>query len=412
MRSPPDAPCGFEESTSPRRGALRARLAGAVLLALFAEAVANAQPAPPPAPAAAAMSIDAALADKAATEAAIQQVPEADKLRSPDAPAFAILGASPTEIQKPTTPRDLAVSLSAFLDEQGGLQLPDNLALQVAPYWVAQGKVPSSDYAATGASQLWKNFSLSLATASADGAPARELGAGVSTHYAFDEAQVRCETYDAALVRLAEETSLALTDEEMQALSAEHPDDASLASILQVRKARRAAGLDKALDQARLACAKASAARTRVLSASAALRWRFPGAAAEDGDLISQAYWLTYAHTANPLTALVLGRVRLDEAQMGWDGFLDAGARAVIARDAYAASLEVVARRQFAGAGADGADTLLRVSLLVEYLVKDDSWLTVTFGKEFAAADAGSLFSLVNLTTTFGEHRVERLVSQ
>src|SRR4051812_24975372 len=55
--------------------------------------------------------------------------------RTPEAPAFVLLGVSPSQIDRPTTPRALTISvISASFDSDN--LLPHNYALQVAPYWL------------------------------------------------------------------------------------------------------------------------------------------------------------------------------------------------------------------------------------------------------------------------------------
>lgn len=347
-----------------------------------------------------------------AAKAEVEAVPEADQLRSPDAPAFAVLGAAPTDIQKPTTPRDLAVSLSAFVDEQTSLRIPDSVAIQLAPYrlW-AHDRLSFEDYATADLPQLWRNLSLSLGTTAIEASTARNLGAGISTHLALDAANLEhCSRLDGDLLQIAKTTSLELSDEEMAELRRLHPETSELENAMRLKKEQRmveAADHLKPLEKIRTTCAEAATARRHVISLAAGLAWRFPGSAAENGDLISQAYWLTYAYTSGSLSMLGLGRLRLDEAMVGWDGFVDLGARAVVARDAYAGSVELILREQTFGQAASGWDSQLRLTLLVEYMVKDGTWLTLTFGKEFAAADAGALFSLANLTTSFGDPKVK-----
>ena len=57
-----------------------------------------------------------------------------DELRVPDAPALSIIGSPKTEISRPGTPRAFGLSLiEAFSDSEAGI--PQNLAIDLAPYW-------------------------------------------------------------------------------------------------------------------------------------------------------------------------------------------------------------------------------------------------------------------------------------
>src|SRR5215831_1880299 len=55
----------------------------------------------------------------------------------PDVPAFTILGVSPTQIERPTNPTALAVSLLSSTSSDTNF-IPNNYALQVAPYWLGR----------------------------------------------------------------------------------------------------------------------------------------------------------------------------------------------------------------------------------------------------------------------------------
>src|SRR5262245_30927052 len=65
------------------------------------------------------------------------QVPDFDKLNTADAPAFVVLGVAPTEIQRPSTPRALAVSLGSLVTGGGStFNVPKDIAIEFAPYWL------------------------------------------------------------------------------------------------------------------------------------------------------------------------------------------------------------------------------------------------------------------------------------
>jgi hypothetical protein len=57
-----------------------------------------------------------------------------DELRVPSSPAFTMLGVSPTAVERPSTPRALALSLLSAT-ERSGSGIPKDIALEFAPYW-------------------------------------------------------------------------------------------------------------------------------------------------------------------------------------------------------------------------------------------------------------------------------------
>jgi hypothetical protein len=385
-------------------------------------------PAPPAAPADAPSPTEAgggadldAAVDEAevlgeAAEAEAITVPEGDKLRTPDSPAFAILGVSPTSIQNPTTPRDLAVALSGFLKD-GSLLVPESLAVEVAPFWlISHDRLTYADYAAADVGQLWRNFSASLGTTGVAEDGSRSLAVGARTQLAFDSAAGACRKYEEKLQAIATLGALNLSTEAMLTLRAEHSPDGVFdaktfnAALLALKKGREQAvaeALEK-LATVRDECAKAATARPRVLSLAAAVAWRYAGSKLENSDFVSQSYWATYAQRLGTWSVLAMSRLQFDEADRGWDGFVDLGARAIVPRRTYAGSLEVILRRQAFGDDAGDADLQLRVGLQVEYMIREGTLLSVAFGKGFAAVDAGELFSLASLSASFGDPKIAR----
>jgi len=387
----------------------------------------------------------------AAAEGEVDDIPDADKLRTPDSPAFVILGVAPTDIQKPTSPRELAVALSEFVDDDNNVSIPSNVAIEVAPYWWANRDALTFEAYQGGTwIQLVRNLSLSLATSGVEGADTRGLGFGFRTEIGWQPNELeKCKAADKDLVDLADATAIKLDKDAMtsvmqtgkhddalshtkqaivatetdypaalQALAGDFTDDEEpvhemlVARIESARAALAVVTGDKSLNDRLSAvqkdCAAAASARKHVLSIAGAFRGTFANAAGDDGDFVSQEYWATYAYKAGKSASLLaVARLEWNEAKVGWDGFAALGARAIESRDDYAGSIEVIGRRQIKGEGAAGADLLLKVAVEAEYMIRDGKWLTLTFGKEFAAADAGSLFALANVSWSFGDPAVK-----
>lgn len=96
----------------------------------------------------------------------------------PEAPAFIFLGATPAEVQRPTTPRSLATSLVSGIDGAGLVQ--QGFALDFAPWSLIPSlRIPLSQYQGNPASFLLANTQLSFATVRTpgdDGATDLSLG--------------------------------------------------------------------------------------------------------------------------------------------------------------------------------------------------------------------------------------------
>jgi hypothetical protein len=93
-------------------------------------------------------------------------VPDLAVLKSPEAPAFAALDIAPTAISRPGTPTGAALALAAGLT-QGVLNPGQNIAVDVAPYWL----VAHPGLSATDVERDWwrvdRRFSLSMASTTA-----------------------------------------------------------------------------------------------------------------------------------------------------------------------------------------------------------------------------------------------------
>src|SRR6266542_3268865 len=148
-----------------------ARVLAAALLLVLGYARARAAPEPD----LATVSNELAGAAKEA-RAALERLPELNKMRAPDSPAFDILDASPSEIQRPTSVSQLALNLGTFLG--GG-------SLEVAPYWLRSH--PTLTLEALERQRfrkVFRNTTLSLGTRSVDASqdvpnPYTDLAAGI-----------------------------------------------------------------------------------------------------------------------------------------------------------------------------------------------------------------------------------------
>ena len=64
------------------------------------------------------------------------EIPQFNLLRTPDSPAFVILGVSPTEIQRPNSVKALSTSFGNSFTKDSTFIIPENIAVEIAPYWL------------------------------------------------------------------------------------------------------------------------------------------------------------------------------------------------------------------------------------------------------------------------------------
>jgi hypothetical protein len=423
--------------TARTAGRLLALTAGAWIAA--APGRSSAQPAPaaasasPPAAAGAtggATGTGAAGADGGAITDDVFQwnsaVPDLFKTRTPDSPAFVLLGISPTEIQRPTTPKDVAVSLSSFVDASTNLTIPQNLSLEVAPYWLFSHPYLSADkYESGGAAALYRMFTISVGTRSS--VVPLDMGGTIVNQTMGDLAiGGRTRIVDG---RDANSACKAKIEAAAQEISAQRRLSSTVMAQLATKygfgtpnfdeagyKAALKAAKDAQVKQQQLddlskvgaECAKVlSSRRGFTLDLAGGSAWRFPDAkiSTTTGHLLQAGGWTAGAYTWTNASLLGLGRLgrrALDSGERQTVG--DLGVRGLYAADRLGASLEALYRHRFSGAGETNT---YRVDATVEYRVGDGSWISITFGKEFADTAAGSLFSLANFSWGFGDRKID-----
>jgi hypothetical protein len=333
-------------------------------------------------------------------------IPEFEKLRPSDSPAFSMLGVAPTEVQKPSSLREVAVSLSKFVDASGDLLVPDNLAVEIAPYQlVADRPVADGKESGVRGASLYRNLGISIGARSVpalvdagaeDEVTDKELAVGVRTLLEGEALDPTCLELGERLQMAAQLSALHPTPEELAL-----PREQALARLRE-RKAASAATIAPLLE----GCEKAQGARTWSVEAAVAMRWFFPEGVSDEGRIRGAAGWVTGAYSWKGVDAVGFLRYGGDKPASDWTHNVDLGLQVVIARDRYAASLEGIARKAWRPAGDDGDEGQYRVAIAADYKIGEGKWLTFSFGKDFAEDDAGSLFSLANLTYAFGEPRV------
>ena len=108
-----------------------------------------------------------------------------ESLRTPTSPAFVLLGVEPTSIERPTTPKALAINVLSAAGDGDDL-IPRNYALEVAPYWlIDHPDLEFEDfYDPTPWQGIKQSLSISLATKDltddADGIEGTAAGLGLN----------------------------------------------------------------------------------------------------------------------------------------------------------------------------------------------------------------------------------------
>lgn len=346
------------------------------------------------------------------------QIADFDKLRTPDSPAFVVLGISPTEIQRPTTPRALTVALGEFV--QGAhVVIPQNFALEVSPYWLfSHPDLTLHEYAQRGFRNIARSVTFSIGTKQttrttmdpsgiATDHTDSDLGIGVrATLYQspLEEKYTECEQ---ALAELSDKVKLSKTErddiKEKHGLGTSAYDEgAAMDEIAQVMKTRAAALSDQIKKDAKCFASAAYARGFSVdLAGAIGVHVLDSKASLSNSSLDVGALWLSGSWDTTHFSAIALGRFMGRTTMADTQYIADAGLRLIYKRQDYAVSGEGLMRGRLSGPGDDWTN---KVDVAAEYQIKDGTWITITFGKDFVftPGTAGGLFSLANLAWSVG----------
>jgi hypothetical protein len=198
-------------------------------------------------------------------------------LTAPSAPALVLLDASPASVARPETPKAFTLNLLNTLASTRGL--PQDYAVEVAPYWMASH--PTLTFHQYQQPSVWRSiaqtFSLSLATVpitteapEADSAGTR-LGVGIRASVVNGRPNPRLERLVDVLRNI--------DDEILDAENAGRSED----SELKIR-AQEAAAAIQAADAERIGF---------FLSLAAAQSWRIPNDDVGKRQIERRAFWVT-----------------------------------------------------------------------------------------------------------------------
>ena len=412
------------------RAAVLAFAAVLTHLTLTARASADDAPAPQPASAAAEASAEAAIEKKGA------DLPDFDKIRTPDSPAFTLLEVSPTQIERPTTPKQLTAVFSKFVSD-GNAVIPKNLAAEFSPFGLLAAVPKVRNYLDRGPGrQAFENFTISIATASTTRDVTDDmgvttthtdssLGLGLRTNFKLSgkPASGCTEEELTQLIDLAKSQAVSSTPEgielvrkagqDIAAAVARHAPQAEI-DDLRNKLSNATLPLKNKLvvdgDKIASLCIKevASVHRGWIMEVAGAIGARFPDDVAKDGRYQRASLWTDVAYEGEHLSLVFLVR-GLDDKSSGKHAYLgDLGGRAILAKDAYAVSLEAIWRHAFdlPAMSPDDADTF-RLALALDIHLWSSTWLTLAFGHDFASSNPGSLFSLANIKYGVGDPKVK-----
>lgn len=356
-------------------------------------------------------------------------IPDFDKIRTPDSPAFTLLGVSPTQIERPTTPKAVTAVVGELANAD--LTVPRDFAVELSPYTLLSSGQPVNVYLQRPPfTQLWQNITVSGATAGSTRSTTDAMGTvtqhtdttlsvGARTSVTLTGGPVfQCSKDELdTLMSISKNTAVTATPEGqalmrdfLSKLAASPADrDRLTAQYAQDTLALRTKLDARERDRLTSLCLKevASAHLGLVVDLAGAMGFQFADSSATQGRYSLGAGWVDLAYSWKHATLVLVGRARDDKTSGKHDVFSDVGGRAIVAENAYAGSVEAIWRHGLDRSSTSTApDNSYRLAVALDIHVTDSTWLSLAFGRDFASGDASSLFSLANLKYGLGDPKV------
>ena len=324
-----------------------------------------------------------------AAAAQAQTAPDTLKIedvKTPVSPAFVILGVAPTAVERPTTPRAVGLALISANSDTSGNGLPRNLALEVAPYWLSER--PALTFAEYDHPSFWQSLrqtaSISVATRNGTATATNETpslgGIGLRASWTLGESSPL----------------------EQQVLAAYHAK-AKTFLLLPIRPTDAEASA--ALRPFVLAMREAMKQGRWIVEAAAASSALFPNNDLNQSETQKNAVWITPSYrfqrsTFDVPTIDFVSVLRYMEDRTVTTGrnAVDAGARLLWESDTIAVSAEHIERF-------GNARHTRRTSILGEYKVTDNIYVSATFGRNFDGENngKGNLLALFGINFNAGQ---------
>lgn len=356
-----------------------------------------------------------------------------DLLLAPPSPGFVLLGIEPASVERPGTVTDVAVTI---LNQTDNLSiLPENFALEFAPYWLFAGRgITYEKYAnhKNIKSNFLQTLSFSIATSFNSETSPDSLSASLALGIRFsilrgkidsefngyaDSLGTLYEWLDELNKKFAPEWQKRIEqDETINNLKDEWNNAGpTTRPIIEARIGEREAEIKQ---QVEAEIRKQHAERIdsiKGLISGLRLRrigWKldvaggavadFPQRVFDDGSLSRWGAWLTGGYEWKKWSALGVFRF-LGNYEDSDESSFDLGGRLIFDNfKKFSLSAEAVYRK-LPNSSTD--DNQWRLALIFDYAIAKNKSISFTFGRDFEGKQSGNLISLVNLLLGFGSNR-------
>lgn len=357
------------------------------------------------------------------------EVSDFDTWRTPDSPAFVVIGVSPTEVQRPTTPSGLIAAIGGALSD-GDLSVPKTFALEVSPYWLfPHPDVPVQDYRENDLLRPVRTLSLSVGTSQTARTELDAMGTAIEHNdsdigLGFRTMLFQAGSEDECTAKAREKgleaaSQAILTAQEMAELAeAGEPGtteyNETYRTILERRWDRNSDAEKIEIEEKHglhndRCVALAASTRGFQVDVAGALAIR-----AVDSKLTTDAtslsgytVWASASYDTISASAVGMARLASRDLEMGTERAFDAGLRGIYKAKSFTLSAEALARYRMTDAPEPWT---WKLDVGMEYQLTEKSWVALAIGRDFAlpADSGGSLFSLANLKWSFTKAPIGR----
>lgn len=346
-------------------------------------------------------------------------LPQFNLLRTPVSPAFTLLGIAPTTVERPNTPAAIAVSL---LSSTSGLtQLPTDYALEISPYWLFGHPTLTwqSDTTRTVLESVERTATFSIGTARSDSASSAStstsLAVGFRTSLFSGTMSARSQRYlDTVQQQL---TQNAANFYAATATARKQADDRFIAQLKanegnsaaqEVARQEHETALNK-INQQAIAQFEQGELQDIALEREGFLlelalggTWQFANAIADSGRFARFGAWITPAYQWQHWSVVGVGRIFADKVGDSTQVTIDAGARLIYTASQFGISLEA-AGQTFTWTSAP--ENEWRLAAVADVEIRDGTWVTMTFGRDFHGSRTGSFLAKLGLAFHLGSQR-------
>ena len=349
------------------------------------------------------------------------KLPALNTIRTPNAPAFSILGVQPTSVERPNSPADLTMAIDN--STEGFTEFPQNFAVEFSPYWMS--KAPASltwrnDIKRDVAQSLTRTLSASFATITKE-VNAKEIRglsygarAMLFSGKMSDKSVEAIESLEEKLKSFSVSFADTFKDQEKEetaaffrqldpALPAEEKQKRFL-EFNQALQARREKNLKETEEKFKEEAGEdkddfAPQREGFVLEVAFASAYRTDTVSTELKKS-GWAWWVTPSYVMGDYSVVGVFRQLKDSLE---NKSTEYGVRFLYSKERYALSLEYLK-------GSYETETQLpnreRFSMLFEYLLNEKFWLTLSFGEDNKNIQGiGSVFSAIGIRYNFSKER-------